>query len=141
MPTNLHTHTHDWQLNCEAAVTFLVYWGDKEHVLFLTADSRFPLFNAILQPFSWLLINIDPNKPMNWQKTYRWAITKLWNHHDYFWATRRIEVYGSGPHTADLKFLARISMHGHKKWSTVMQTAHKIWKNIPMTDDPAVEPA
>ena len=64
-------------------------------------------------------------------KTYRWVITWLWSHHDYFWWIRRSEVYNSGPHIVDLNFLPRSSIHSHKNWSTVMQIAHKFWKYIP----------
>ena len=65
---NLHKHTHDWRLNCGAAATVLGYKVDRERVLILAPDSRFPLSSYILQPFSWLLINDDPYKPIKLHK-------------------------------------------------------------------------
>ena len=45
-PTNLHIHTHDWQLNFGAALTIPRYREDRKQVLLSAPDSRFPLFNA-----------------------------------------------------------------------------------------------
>ena len=70
---NLHKHIHYWRLNCGAAVNVLGYGEDKERVLILAPDSRFPLSSYILQPFSWLLINDDSYKPIKLHKrTYEW---------------------------------------------------------------------
>ena len=70
---NLHKHIHYWRLNCGAAVTVLGYGEDRERILILAPDSRFPLSSYILQPFSWLLINDDPYKPIKLHKhTYEW---------------------------------------------------------------------
>ena len=70
---NLHKHIHYWRLNCGAAVTLLRYGEDRERVLILAPDSRFPLSSYILQPFSWLLINDDPYEPIKLHKhTYEW---------------------------------------------------------------------
>ena len=70
---NLHKHIHYWRLNCGAAVNVLGNKEDRERVLILAPDSRFPLSSYILQPFSWLLINDDPYKPIKLHKhTYEW---------------------------------------------------------------------
>ena len=65
---NLHKHIHYWRLNSGAAVTLLGYGEDRERVLILAPDSRFPLSSYILQPFSWLLINDDPYEPIKLHK-------------------------------------------------------------------------
>ena len=138
---NLHKHKHDWQPNCGAALTVLGYRGDREQVLLLATYSRFQNYTVTLKPFSWLLITLIKKTHINWQKhtdeRSPIAVKPPW----LFWATRRSEVYDSGPHIVDLSFLLRCSMPGHKTWSTAMKIAQRNWKYIPRTDDPTVKPA
>ena len=136
---NLHKLNHDQQPNCSS--DFLGYREDREQLLFLATDSRFRNSTATLQQFEWLLITLIEKKHINWQMhTDERSPSCEATYLDYFWATRRSEVYDSGPHIVDLNFLRRCSMPGHKNWSTTMKIAQRNLKYIPRTDDPTVKP-
>ena len=114
-----------------------LFWGTER------IENRFKIskLHYYLETTLMATDHIDRKTHINWQKytdeRSPIAVKPPW----LFWATRRSEVYDSGPHIVDLSFLLRCSMPGHKNWSTAMKIAQRNWKYIPRTDDPTVKPA
>ena len=104
-PTNLNIHTHDWRHNLEQPWLFRGTERIENRYYSWPQILDFHFSMLILQPFSWLMINSDPNKPINWQN----RIDERWP------GCEASEVYDSRPHIVDLSFLLRSSTHGHKK--------------------------